>query len=91
MRAYIPGYDLQVPASLTEALGLLSEGPGIWQPFAGGTDLMVLLEAGKLSHKRFLSLSKLADLRGIEVAPDAVILGAMTTYTEIQRHPVLRT
>jgi len=91
MRAYIPDYDLQVPASLTEALGLLSEGPGIWQPFAGGTDLMVLLEAGKLSHKRFLSLSKLADLRGIEVAADAVVLGAMTTYTEIQRHPVLRT
>jgi len=91
MRAYIPGYDLQVPASLTEALGLLSEEPGIWQPFAGGTDLMVLLEAGKLSHKRFLSLSKLADLRGIEVTPDAVVLGAMTTYTEVQRHPVLRT
>jgi CO/xanthine dehydrogenase FAD-binding subunit len=90
MRAYIPGYDLRVPASLTEALGLLSEEPGIWRPFAGGTDLMVLLEAGKLSHKRFISLSKLADLRGIEVTPDAVILGAMTTYTEVQRHPVLR-
>ena len=50
---------------------------------------MVLLEAGKLSHKRFLSLAKLADLRGIEVTADAVILGALTTYTEIQRHPVL--
>jgi CO/xanthine dehydrogenase FAD-binding subunit len=90
MRAYIPGYDLRVPASLTETLGLLSEEPGIWQPLAGGTDLMVLLEAGKLSHQRFLSLSRLADLRGIEVTPDAVIVGAMTTYTEVQRHPVLR-
>ena len=47
MRAYIPGYDLRVPGSLTEALGLLAREPGIWQPFAGGTDLMVLLEAGK--------------------------------------------
>ena len=91
MRAYIPGYDLRVPGSLTEALGLLAGEPGIWQPFAGGTDLMVLLEAGKLSHKRFLSLSKLADLRGIEVTTDAVILGAMTTYTEIQQHRVLQT
>jgi CO/xanthine dehydrogenase FAD-binding subunit len=89
MRAYIPGYDLRIAGSLTEALGLLSREPGIWQPFAGGTDLMVLLEAGKLSHKRFLSLAKLADLRGIEVTADAVILGALTTYTEIQRHPVL--
>src|SRR6202049_5413297 len=91
MRAYIPGYDLRVPGSLTEALGLLAGEPGIWKPFAGGTDLMVLLEAGKLSHKRFLSLSKLADLRGIEVTTDAVILGALTTYTEIQQHRVLQT
>src|ERR1700732_2949620 len=90
MRAYIPSYDLRVPGSLTEALGLLAREPGMWQPFAGGTDTMVLLEAGKLSHKRFLSLSKLADLRGIELTGDSVILGALTTYTETQRSSVLQ-
>ena len=91
MRSYIPAYDLRVPRSLSEALALLAREPGVWQPFAGGTDLMVLLEAGKLPHKRFLSLAKLVDLQGIEVTPESVILGALTTYTEIQRHPVLRT
>lgn len=90
MRAYVPDYDLRVPGSLTEALALLAREPGVWQPFAGGTDLMVLLDAGKLSHKRFLSLTKLSDLQGIEVNSGAVILGALTTYTEIQRHPVLQ-
>ena len=90
MRAYVPGYDLRVPVDLSEALGLLAREPGVWQPFAGGTDLMVLLEAGKLSHKRFLSLAKLADLRGIEVAADAVILGALTTYSQILKNSVLR-
>jgi CO/xanthine dehydrogenase FAD-binding subunit len=90
MRAYIPAYDLRVPGSLSEALALLAREPGIWQPFAGGTDLMVLLEAGKLSHKRFLSVSKLDDLRGIEVTSANVTLGALTTYTEIQKHPVLQ-
>jgi CO/xanthine dehydrogenase FAD-binding subunit len=90
MRAYVPGYDLRVPESLSEALGLLARDPGIWQLFAGGTDLMVLLEAGKLSHKRFLSLSKLDDLRGIEVATDAVILGALTTYTQVLKNSVLQ-
>jgi CO/xanthine dehydrogenase FAD-binding subunit len=73
-----------------EALGLLAHEPGVWQAFAGGTDLMVLLEAGKLSHKKFLSLAKLADFRGIEVNSDSVILGALTTYTEIRNHPVLQ-
>jgi len=90
MRANIPTYDLRVPMSLSEALALLSSEPGTWQPFAGGTDLMVLLEAGKLFHKRFLSLSKLDDLRGIEVTPDSITLGALTTYTEVRKHPTLR-
>ena len=89
MRAYVPAYDLRVPGSLSEALALFAREPGVWQPFAGGTDLMVLLEAGKLSHKRFLSLAKLSELRGIEVTSGAVILGALTTYTEVQQHPVL--
>jgi CO/xanthine dehydrogenase FAD-binding subunit len=90
VRSYIPAYDLRVPGSLSEALALLAREPGVWQPFAGGTDLMVLLEAGKLPHKRFFSVAKLADLRGIEVTTDSVILGALTTYSEIQKHPVLR-
>jgi CO/xanthine dehydrogenase FAD-binding subunit len=90
MRAYIPAYDLRVPGSLSEALALLTREPGVWQPFAGGTDLMVLLEAGKLTHKRFLSVSKLDDLRGIEVTSADVTLGALTTYSEIQKHRVLQ-
>jgi CO/xanthine dehydrogenase FAD-binding subunit len=90
MRAHVPSYDLRAPGSLSETLALLAREPGVWQPFAGGTDLMVLLEAGKLPHKRFLSLSKLDDLRGIEVAADSVILGALTTYAEIQKHSLLQ-
>lgn len=90
MRAYIPAYDLRVPGSLSEAVALLAREPGVWQPFAGGTDLMVLLESGKLSHKRFLSIAKLDDLRGIEVLADFVILGALTTYSEILKHPALQ-
>ncbi len=90
MRAYLPSYDLRVPGSLSEALALLAREPGVWQPFAGGSALMVLLEAGKLSHKRVLSLTKLDDFRGMEVTADFVTLGALTTYAEIQKHPVLQ-
>src|SRR3984893_14862270 len=90
MRAYIPGYDLRLPGSLTAALGLLAREPGVWQPFAGGTDLMVLLEAGKLTHKRFLSLSKLIELREFETTSKAVTMGAMTTYTDVLKHPILQ-
>jgi CO/xanthine dehydrogenase FAD-binding subunit len=90
MRAYIPAYDLRVPGSLTEALSLLANEPDVWKPIAGGTDLMVLLEAGKLPHKRFLSVAKLDDLRGVDVTDADVTLGALTTYAEIQKHPLLQ-
>jgi CO/xanthine dehydrogenase FAD-binding subunit len=90
MRAYLPGYELQTPATLMEALRLLSSAPNEWRPFAGGTDLMVLLEAGKLEHRKFFSIHHLKELSGIEETRDAIALGALTTYTEMQENETLR-
>src|SRR5258708_4842964 len=90
MRAYIPSYQLISPANLSEALNLLARDEGAWQPFAGGTDLIVLLETGKLPQKNYLNIWNLSELRGIEVTDSHVTLGALTTYTEIQDHKRLR-
>src|SRR5271157_1216833 len=65
--------------------------PNTWRPFAGGTDLMVLLEAGKLPHTRYLSIWHLPELRGIQVTPENITLGATTTYTQVRRHNLLAT
>ena len=90
MRANVPSYQLTSPANLREALSVLASEPGVWQPFAGGTDLMVLLEAGKLPHRNYLNIWNLAELRGIKVSDEHVTLGALTTYTEVQSDPILR-
>lgn len=90
MRAYLPSYKLTTPRNLSEALALRTREPGVWQPFAGGTDLMVLLEAGKLTHKNYLNIWNLAELRGIEETAEHVTLGALTSYTEVQANPILR-
>jgi CO/xanthine dehydrogenase FAD-binding subunit len=90
LRAYLPDYELRVPKDLNDALALLAGEPGVWKPFAGGTDLMVLFESGKLAHRKFFSIWHLPELRGIEVAPERVSLGALTTYTEVQGNEVLR-
>lgn len=90
MRSFLPAYELRRPSSLDEALSWMASDGGVWRPFAGGTDLMVLLEAGKLDHHRFLDLWGLAELRGIRVDDDGVTLGALTTYTDVRRHPVLQ-
>jgi CO/xanthine dehydrogenase FAD-binding subunit len=91
VRAYVPAYQLISPASLREALDVLARDDGAWQPFAGGTDLMVLLEAGKLPHENYVNIWNLAELRGIAVTDAHVTLGALTTYTEVQEHAILKT
>ena len=90
MRAFIPAYQLVTPQSLSEALTIIASDSCAWRPFAGGTDLMVLLEAGKLPHQNYLNIWKLPELRGIEVTDTFVSLGALTTYTEVQNHEILR-
>ena len=83
MRSYLPAFDLRVPATLEEALALMAEPEARWRPFAGGTDLMVLLEAGKLVETKYVSLWSLNALRGIVVLDAEVVINALTTYSDI--------
>jgi CO/xanthine dehydrogenase FAD-binding subunit len=89
MRGYVPGYQLLTPTSLAEALTVLANEPGVWKPFAGGTDLMVLLEAGRLQHRNYINIWPLDELHQIQVTENHITLGALTTYTEIQSNPIL--
>jgi CO/xanthine dehydrogenase FAD-binding subunit len=79
-----------VPRTLDDALALLREGPGVWRPFAGGTDLMVLLEAGKLEQRKFFSIRHLKELRGVTEVDGEVRVGALTTYTDVRRSELLQ-
>jgi CO/xanthine dehydrogenase FAD-binding subunit len=77
------------PRSLAEVLDDLSQNPAA-RPFAGGTDLMVLLESGHLPEGHYVSLQHCPELLGIqEIEGGRVSIGAMTTYTEVQRSPRL--
>ena len=89
MRAFLPAYKLISPANVGGDAPRSRE-PGDWQPFAGGTDLMVLLEAGKLAHQNYLNIWHLDELRGIETSAAHVTLGALTTYTDVQSNAILR-
>jgi CO/xanthine dehydrogenase FAD-binding subunit len=78
-----------VPRTLEEALALLRDEPGVWRPFAGGTDLMVLLEAGRLEQRKFFSIAHLKEMRGVEESGEFVQIGALTTYTDVRRSSLL--
>ena len=88
MRAHLPSYDLREAASLDEALAVLGDQPGT-RPFAGGTDLMVLLEFGSLPPGRYLGIWKVNELRGITADDREVSIGALTTYTEVRASDLL--
>lgn len=79
------------PARLADALALLADGDDrAWRPVAGGTDLMVQL-AGEIGEppERVLDIWSLDELRGIELDGDAIVIGALTTYTELRRSPIV--
>ncbi len=87
MRAFVPDYEMVAPSTLDAALVLLSQE---WKPFAGGTDLMVLMESGKLKHQRFVSLWGLRELSGIVEGEATVTIGALTTYAALRQSRVVK-
>ncbi len=76
------------PRTLAEAYAALASGPH--RPLAGGTDLLVQItgDLGDLPD-RVLNLWHLDELRGIRLEADALVLGALTTYAEIRRSPLV--
>jgi CO/xanthine dehydrogenase FAD-binding subunit len=74
--------------ALRRMAGGARAGERLW-PLAGGTDLMVLLNFGLLPGRRFLDLWGLAPLRRIRLAKDALVLGALSTYTDVVRSPLV--
>jgi CO/xanthine dehydrogenase FAD-binding subunit len=84
---------IETPASLAEAYAVLAESTADAPitPIAGGTDVMVRI-TGEIGEppSRMVDLSRIGDLRGIVVDGRAVVIGALTTYTEIRRSSVCR-
>jgi len=81
--------QLLEPRSLPDALKMLrDEGP--LTPMAGCTDLYVALNFGTLRDTRFIDLWRLDALRTIGVRDGVLSIGALATYTDLIRSPLLR-
>ncbi|HWN99273.1 MAG TPA: xanthine dehydrogenase family protein subunit M [Blastocatellia bacterium] len=78
------------PRSLSEALSILAERRIDLKIIAGGTDLMVLMNAHQLDAREFLDIWRVNELRGITDESDTIRVGALTTYTEIIRSALVR-
>ena len=76
---------VESPTSLTDAYRLLTDGGAAWRPVAGGTDLLVQI-TGELgpAPDRVLNIWGLEELRGINLEGDELVIGALTTYTDLR-------
>jgi len=82
MRAALSQLEVRRAENLADALDCLASGS--WRPLAGGTDLMVVLAAGRVPERPFLDLSALDELRGITEDDQGFRIGALTTFTEVR-------
>jgi CO/xanthine dehydrogenase FAD-binding subunit len=89
MRADPRDYHLVSPGALEGVLSLLHREPGQWMPIAGGTDVMVLYSAGKLSNKKLVNLWNVPELRQIVCSADRIRIGAACSYTALRNHELI--
>src|SRR5262245_14204667 len=86
----MPAFELFQPASVTDALRLLERyGSDSWI-LAGGLDSFDWLKDRIRRPKYVIDLGGIGQLKGIHERDGGLELGAMTTLTEVVRHPIVR-
>ncbi len=80
------------PATLDETATLLAQnGQSETRALAGGTDLLTLMKKELITPTRLVDLKRLAGLpRGIDITPQGVTLGALTTLADIETSAELK-
>ena len=80
----IPGkFEYYRPASLNEAVALLSKLGEDARPLAGGHSLIPLMKTRLATPEHLIDLSGISSLKAIEHEGDALKIGAMTSQYEL--------
>jgi xanthine dehydrogenase YagS FAD-binding subunit len=86
----MPTFELYQPASVADALSLLDRhGRDAWV-LAGGLDSFDWLKDRIKRPKAVVDLSGISELQGLRQTGDGLEIGAMTTLTDVVRHPLVQ-
>lgn len=80
----------QSPTTLAEVFSVLANRGRLVKIVAGGTDLMVLMNAHMLEATDFLDIWRVDELRGITDEGATLRIGALTTYTQLIRSELIQ-
>src|SRR5580698_6819506 len=86
----MPGFELYQPTQLTDALTLLDRYRADGWKLAGGNDSLSWFKERNKRPKAVIDINGIAELKGIRETPDGIEIGALTTLTEIERSPIIR-
>jgi xanthine dehydrogenase YagS FAD-binding subunit len=90
IRDVMPVFELYQPATVDDALQLLDKHGAEALVLAGGLDSMDWLKDRLKKPRVVVDLSQVKELHGIKEAGGGLEIGAMTTLTEVVKHPVVR-
>jgi carbon-monoxide dehydrogenase medium subunit len=77
--------------SLDDALARLARADGGAKAIAGGQSILPLMKLRLARPETLVDIGRLPELKGVHRLPDGrVAVGALTTYDEMQRDPILR-
>ena len=83
-------FELFQPASVNDAMALLDRyGSDAWV-MAGGLDSFDWLKDRIRKPRYVVDLGGIPDLKGVRAAGEGIEIGAMTTLTEVVRHPLIK-
>ncbi|MBI4550641.1 MAG: xanthine dehydrogenase family protein subunit M [Candidatus Latescibacteria bacterium] len=84
-------FEYCAPSTVTEALSLLREYGDRARPLAGGTDLLIFMQSGRVQPDYVVDLTRIAALKGIAYDPaQGLKLGALTSMREVELAPAIR-
>ena len=82
-------FDYVRPGSVDEALRALADGGEDAKILAGGQSLIPVMRLRLAAPSTVVDLTRVAELRGVREDGDALVIGAMTTHSDVVGNPLI--
>ena len=82
-------FDYVAPTSVDQAVAALAEAGEDAKILGGGQSLLPVLRLRLSSPSTLVDLGRIGELRGVREDGDSIVIGAMTTYYDVIRNPLV--
>lgn len=83
-------FELLTAKNIPELLGILKKATENSKLLAGGTDLIVKLNEGKLNPDLIIDISGVSEMKYITEDDENLLIGSLTTFTELEENHLVK-